>query len=64
MVGLPHSSGPASRPPSFLPGGAVTLGAGPALEQLKKTVNLLAASGLLAFERCRLKRLDAGRPSG
>ncbi|KAL3159757.1 hypothetical protein ABBQ38_010163 [Trebouxia sp. C0009 RCD-2024] len=37
MVGLQLSSGTAPRPPSFLSGGPTPLGAGPALEQLKKT---------------------------
>ena len=40
MVGLQLSSGTVHRPPSFLSGGSTPLGAGPALEQLKKTVRL------------------------
>ena len=40
MVGLQPSSGSLFRQHSFLSGSSMTLGAGPALEQLKKTVRL------------------------
>jgi len=40
MVGLQPGSGSGLKQNSFLSGGSMTLGAGPALEQLKKTVSL------------------------
>lgn len=45
MVGLQPGSGAGLRHSSFLSGGSMTLGAGPALEQLKKTVSLQCMSG-------------------
>ncbi len=44
MVGLQPSSGSGLKQNSFLSGGSMTLGAGPALEQLKKTVSLQCLS--------------------
>ncbi|KAL3157731.1 hypothetical protein ABBQ32_012157 [Trebouxia sp. C0010 RCD-2024] len=62
MVGLQLSSGTAPRPPSFLSGVPTPLGAGLALEQLKKTADRLVEeqqSNKNATEAYRLKMQEA-----
>ncbi|KAL0052859.1 hypothetical protein WJX82_008861 [Trebouxia sp. C0006] len=64
MVGLQPSSGSGLKQNSFLSGGSMTLGAGPALEQLKKTADRMVEeqqSTKHATEAYRLKLQEVQR---